>query len=95
MFDPAISGVIVAGLLVFFLTTVVHIGVALGLSGFLGIFITIGERAAVAQLATVPFQQQTRLLWQLSPSLFLWDRLQPKQGLQKIYIKQHTIGWVR
>ena len=51
MFDPATSGVIVAGLLVFFLTTGVHIGVALGLSGFLGIFITIGERAAMAQLA--------------------------------------------
>ena len=41
MFDPAISGVIVAGLLVFFLTTGVHIGVALGLSGFLGIFIRL------------------------------------------------------
>jgi hypothetical protein len=70
MFDPAISGVIVAGLLVFFLTTGVHIGVALGLSGFLGIFITIGERAAVAQLATVPFSTTNSFTLAVIPSLY-------------------------
>ena len=55
MFDPATAGVIVACLLFFLLTMGTHIGVALGLSGFLGIFITISDRAAFAQVATVPF----------------------------------------
>ena len=55
MFDPATAGIIVAIMLLFLLSTGVHIGVGLGLSGFVGILITINERAALAQLATVPF----------------------------------------
>ena len=83
MFDPAISGVIVAGLLVFFLTTGVHIGVALGLSGFLGIFITIGERAAVAQLATVPFSTTNSFTLAVIPLFILMGSLATQAGLTK------------
>ena len=83
MFDPATSGVIVAGLLVFFLTTGVHIGVALGLSGFLGIFITIGERAAMAQLATVPFSTTNSFTLAVIPLFILMGSLATQAGLTK------------
>ena len=83
MFDPAISGVIVAGLLVFFLTTGVHIGVALGLSGFIGIFITISERAAIAQLATVPFSTTNSFTLAVIPLFILMGSLATQAGLTK------------
>ena len=68
MFDPAATGIIVACILVFLLITGTHIGVGLGISGFIGILITINERAAFAQVATVPFSTTNSSLWRLSPS---------------------------
>jgi len=53
--SPELTGVIVVGLLLVWLALGVHIGVALGLAGFVGIFLSVGPDAAYAQLATIPF----------------------------------------
>jgi len=53
--SPEVAGIIVVCLLVAWLALGVHVGVALGLSGFLGIFLTVGPDAAFAQLSAVPF----------------------------------------
>ncbi|MCG6121270.1 MAG: TRAP transporter large permease [Microvirga sp.] len=55
MLDPVSAGVITTAVLFTMLFLGVHIGVALGLGGLLGMYLTIGEFAALAQLATVPF----------------------------------------
>ncbi|OFZ88155.1 MAG: hypothetical protein A2W21_13635 [Betaproteobacteria bacterium RBG_16_66_20] len=49
------AGYIVGGQLLIWLALGAHIGVALGLSGFLGIYLTVGPDAAFAQLSAVPF----------------------------------------
>jgi len=46
---------LVTGLLFVMLALGVHIGVALGLAGSVGLFLTLGERAALAQLKTIPY----------------------------------------
>ncbi len=53
--SPADAGIVVVGLLFAFLAVGVHIGVALGLCGFLGIYLSVGPDAAYAQLGTIPF----------------------------------------
>jgi tripartite ATP-independent transporter DctM subunit len=53
--DPVTATVLVTGLLFVLLALGVHIGVALGLTGFLGLLLTVGERAALAQLRTIPY----------------------------------------
>ena len=55
LLSPQLAGWIVVGLLLVWLTLGVHIGVALGLAGFLGIYLTVGPDAALAQIATIPF----------------------------------------
>ena len=51
MLDPGITGIIVTVLLLASLAAGIHIGVALGLSGLLGMFLAIGPEAALGQLA--------------------------------------------
>lgn len=53
--DPIPATVLVTGLLFVFLALGVPIGVALGMAGFLGLLLTLGERAALAQLKTIPY----------------------------------------
>lgn len=53
--SPADAGIVVVGLLFAWLALGVHIGVALGLCGFLGIYLSVGPDAAYAQLGTIPF----------------------------------------
>lgn len=53
--SAADAGIVVVGLLFAFLALGVHIGVALGLCGFLGIYLSVGPDAAYAQLGTIPF----------------------------------------
>ncbi len=53
--DPVPATLLVTGLLFVLLALGVHIGVALGLSGFLGFLLTLGEQAALAQLKTIPY----------------------------------------
>ena len=55
LLSPEVAGYIVVGLLLAWLALGVHIGVALGLAGFIGIFLTVGPDAALAQIATLPF----------------------------------------
>ena len=81
MFDPATAGVIVAVILFFLLTTGTHIGVALGLSGFIGIFITINERAALAQVATIPFSTTNSFTLAVIPLFILMGSLATQAGL--------------
>lgn len=81
MFDPATAGIIVAIMLFFLLSTGVHIGVGLGLSGFVGILITINERAALAQLATVPFSTTNSFTLAVIPLFILMGALATQAGL--------------
>ncbi len=53
--DPVAATLAVTGLLFVLLALGVHIGVTLGLCGFLGLLITQGEQAALAQLKTIPY----------------------------------------
>ena len=55
LLSPEVAGYIVVGQLIVWLALGAHIGVALGLSGFLGIYLTVGPDAAFAQLAAIPF----------------------------------------
>src|SRR3990172_3464719 len=55
LLTPEVAGYIVVGQLLIWLALGAHIGVALGLSGFLGIYLTVGPDAAFAQLSAVPF----------------------------------------
>jgi len=55
LLSPEITGYLVVGLLLVWLILGVHIGVALGLAGFLGIYLSVGPDAAFAQLAAIPF----------------------------------------
>ena len=55
LLSPQPAGWIVVGLLLVWLTLGVHIGVALGLAGFIGIYLTVGPDAALAQISTIPF----------------------------------------
>lgn len=47
--------VLVTALLFVLLALGVHIGVALGLAGAVGLLLTVGERAALAQIKTIPY----------------------------------------
>jgi tripartite ATP-independent transporter DctM subunit len=47
--------ILVTGLLFVMLALGVHIGVALGLAGSVGLLLTVGERGALAQLKTIPY----------------------------------------
>ena len=55
LLSPELTGVIVVALLLVWLALGAHIGVALGLAGFLGIFLSVGPDAAFAQISAVPF----------------------------------------
>ena len=55
LLSPQVAGWIVVGLLLLWLTLGAHIGVALGLAGFIGIYLTVGPDAALAQIGTIPF----------------------------------------
>ncbi len=81
MFDPATAGFIVACILVFLLITGTHIGVGLGISGFIGILITINERAAFAQVATVPFSTTNSFTLAVIPLFILMGSLATQAGL--------------
>lgn len=81
MFDPATAGIIVALMLFLLLAAGVHIGVGLGLSGFVGILITINERAALAQLATVPFSTTNSFTLAVIPLFILMGALATQAGL--------------
>ena len=63
------------------LITGTHIGVGLGISGFIGILITINERAAFAQVATVPFSTTNSFTLAVIPLFILMGSLATQAGL--------------
>ncbi len=81
MLDAGTVGIIVAALLTFMLVMGVHIGVALGLSGFLGILLAINPQAALAQLATVPFSTTNSFTLAVIPLFVLMGALASQAGL--------------
>jgi tripartite ATP-independent transporter DctM subunit len=81
MLDPATAGLIVAAMLVFMLVCGVNIGVGLGLSGFTGILLSINERAALAQVATVPFSTTNSFTLAVIPLFILMGALATQAGL--------------
>ncbi len=83
MVDAGTAGLIVGALLVFMLTVGVHIGVALGLSGFLGILLAINPQAALAQLATVPFSTTNSFTLAVIPLFILMGALASQAGLTR------------
>ncbi|RDC75229.1 TRAP transporter large permease [Rhodovulum sp. 12E13] len=81
MLDPATTGLIVAAMLVFMLVCGVNIGVGLGLSGFTGILLSINDRAALAQVATVPFSTTNSFTLAVIPLFILMGALATQAGL--------------
>jgi tripartite ATP-independent transporter DctM subunit len=81
MLDPVTAGVLVAGLLFVLLAAGVHIGVSLGLGGVLGIWLTIGPQAALAQLATIPFSTTNNFDLAVIPLFILMGALATQAGL--------------
>ena len=59
----------------------VHIGVALGLGGLLGMYLTIGPDAAFAQLATIPFSTTNSFTLAVIPLFILMGALSNQAGL--------------
>jgi TRAP-type C4-dicarboxylate transport system permease large subunit len=83
MLDPGTTGIIVMAMMGFMLAVGVHIGVALGLGGILGMYLAIGPNAAWAQLATVPFSTTNSFNLAVIPLFILMGALATQAGLTK------------
>jgi len=81
IFSPGEAGVIVAGLLFVWLALGVHIGVALGFCGFIGIYLSVGPDAAFAQLATIPFSTTNSFDLAVIPLFILMGALATEAAL--------------
>ena len=81
MLDAPTTGAIVSVLLLVMLAAGVHIGVALGLGGLLGMYLTIGPHAALAQLATVPFSTTNQFALAVIPLFILMGSLATQAAL--------------
>jgi len=81
LLDPATTGAVVSVLLLLMLGLGVHIGVALGLGGILGIYLAIGPHAAWAQLATVPFSTTNSFTLAVIPLFILMGSLATQASL--------------
>jgi len=75
VFDPSTAAIIVIALVTLLLVSGAHIGVALGLGGILGMYLTIGHFAAMAQLATVPFSTTNSFTLAVIPLFILMGSL--------------------
>ena len=78
---PDVAGYIVVGLLVLWLAFGVHIGVALGLAGFIGIYLTVGPDAAAAQLAAIPFSTTNNFALAVIPLFILMGSFATQAGI--------------
>lgn len=81
MLDPGLAGIIVTGVLLVALAAGVHIGVALGLGGLLGMYLAIGPQAALGQLATVPFSTTNSFTLAVIPLFILMGSLATQAAL--------------
>lgn len=75
MFDPATAAVIATALLFFLMIAGVHIGVAMGLCGTLGIYLAMGEFTALAQVGSVPFATVNSFTLAVIPMFILMGSL--------------------
>src|SRR5947207_2473678 len=78
---PDVAGYIVVSLLIVWLALGVHIGVALGLAGFLGIYLTVGLDAASAQLAAIPFSTTNNFALAVIPLFILMGSFATQAGI--------------
>jgi len=81
LLDPATTGVIVTALLFLMLAAGVHIGVALGLGGLLGMYLAIGPDAALGQIATIPFSTTNSFTLAVIPLFILMGSLATQAAL--------------
>lgn len=81
LLTPEVAGYIVIGLLIVWLALGVHIGVALGLAGFLGILLTVGPDAATAQLAAIPFSTTNSFTLAVIPLFILMGSFATVAGI--------------
>lgn len=81
MVEPATAGVIVVILLFASLAVGVHIGVALGLGGLLGMYLAIGPDAALGQIATIPFSTTNSFTLAVIPLFILMGSLATQASL--------------
>ena len=81
LFTPEVTGYIVVSLLIAWLACGVHIGVALGLGGFIGIYLSVGPDAALAQLATIPFSTTNSFTLAVIPLFILMGSLATEAAL--------------
>ncbi|MFH1596883.1 MAG: TRAP transporter large permease, partial [Pseudomonadota bacterium] len=81
MLDPGLTAIIVTGLLLVALAAGVHIGVALGLGGLLGMYLAVGPEAALGQLATVPFRTTNSFTLAVIPLFILMGSLATQAAL--------------
>ena len=81
LLTPEVAGYIVVGLLLVWLAFGVHIGVALGLAGFIGIYLTVGPDAAAAQLAAIPFSTTNNFALAVIPLFILMGSFATQAGI--------------
>ncbi|NKB58300.1 MAG: TRAP transporter large permease subunit [Alphaproteobacteria bacterium] len=81
MVEPATAGIIVVVLLFASLAVGVHIGVALGLGGLLGMYLAIGPDAALGQIATIPFSTTNSFTLAVIPLFILMGSLATQASL--------------
>ena len=81
LLEPNVAGYIVVGLLLVWLAFGVHIGVALGLAGFIGIWLTVGPDAAAAQLAAIPFSTTNNFALAVIPLFILMGSFATQAGI--------------
>ncbi|MCL7466433.1 TRAP transporter large permease [Phaeovulum sp. NW3] len=75
MLDPATAALIAIALVTILLVSGAHISVGMGLGGLLGMYLTIGPHAAMAQLATVPFSTTNSFTLAVIPLFILMGAL--------------------
>jgi len=78
---PDVAGLIVGALLLVWLAFGVQIGVALGLAGFIGIYLTVGPDAAAAQLAAIPFSTTNNFALAVIPLFILMGSFATQAGI--------------
>jgi len=79
--DPGLTGLIVMAFLLVALAAGIHIGVALGLGGLLGMYLAIGPDAAWAQLATIPFSTTNSFTLAVIPLFILMGSMATQAAL--------------
>jgi len=81
LLSPEVTGYLVFGLLILWLVLGVHIGVALGLAGFLGIYLSVGPDAAFAQITAIPFGTTNSFALAVIPLFILMGSFATASGI--------------